>query len=236
MLPQGAAQVVPLQNATADLSWSPYPRYWPASATDGITTGDQGWSLPTGDQPATIVFETQSDAGFAGGSSLTFTFFQGTSLTPWPNYQLGRFRLSATADDRATFADGLANGGDITAHWTVLNPVSFMAANGATLTRLGDGSLLASGGPATTLDTTYTVEAHTALVGITGIRLEALLDPSLPWNGPGRSSVGNFQLQELAVSISPAAVPESSACGLVAGLGLLGFAGWWRKHRGRRRA
>jgi hypothetical protein len=230
MLPQGAAQVVPLQNATADLSFLPY--YPPAEAIDGITTGDQGWALPSGGSPATIVFETRSDVGLAGGNSLTFTLYQGTSLTVWPNYQLGRFRVSVTTDDRTTFADALETGGDITANWTVLNPLSYTAANGATLSRLGDGSLLASGGPATTLDTTYTVVAHTALMGITGIRLETLLDPSLPGNGPGRSGIGNFELQEFTVSIRP--VPEPATCGLVTGLGLLGFASWRRKHRGPR--
>jgi hypothetical protein len=82
------------------------------------------------------------------------------------------------------------------------------SAAGATLTRLPDGSVLASGlNPATD---TYTVEAMTELEGITALRLEALTDPSLPRRGPGRySPSGNFHLDE--VRLSAASPPGDAA-------------------------
>ena len=40
---------------------------------------------------------------------------------------------------------------------------------------------------------------HTPLVGITGIRLEVMSDPSLPAKGPGRAPNGNFVLNEFKV-------------------------------------
>ena len=45
----------------------------------------------------------------------------------------------------------------------------------------------------------YTLSAKTELDHITAIRLEALPDPSLPNNGPGRHSDSNFNLNELRV-------------------------------------
>jgi hypothetical protein len=79
------------------------------------------------------------------------------------------------------------------------------SAVGATLTRLADGSVLA-GGPNPAVDT-YTVEARTTLAGITGLRLEALPDPSLPNLGPGRSTVGNFVLGGVRLSTVPESGP-----------------------------
>ena len=73
------------------------------------------------------------------------------------------------------------------------------SAAGATLTRLPDGSVLA-GGLNPVVDT-YTVEAMTGLSGITGLRLEALPDPSLPRHGPGRDpGSGNFHLDAIRLS------------------------------------
>jgi len=87
--------------------------------------------------------------------------------------------------------------------WTVLEPVQWRSAGGATLTRQPDGSILAGGeNPPTD---TYTITADTVLERITGIRLEALPDPSLPANGPGRAANGNFALCELEVTCAPQA-------------------------------
>jgi hypothetical protein len=49
----------------------------------------------------------------------------------------------------------------------------------------------------------YTLTAETPLAGITGLKLEALPDPSLPSQGPGRAKNGNFVLHELKLSIGP---------------------------------
>ena len=128
------------------------------------------------------------------------------------SHTVGRFRISVTTDDRTTFADGLANGGDVEANWIVLDPDTFFSDNGGvvgndtTLAELPDHSLLASGSQAVTAVETYTVTALTDLTGITGVRLEMLTDPSLPlnaggFNGPGRSTTsGNYVLREFAMT------------------------------------
>ena len=67
--------------------------------------------------------------------------------------------------------------------WVRLNPKSFSAMKGATLKKLDDLSLLASGKAARGA---YTVTASTDLRGITALRLEVLPDASLPKGGPGQ--------------------------------------------------
>ena len=87
-------------------------------------------------------------------------------------------------------------------NWTVLNPTDAKSKNGATLMVQPDGSVLASGDlPATD---TYTVTARVKMSKITGFRLEALPDPSLPKGGSGRNADGGFVLNDLRVAI-PAA-------------------------------
>ena len=84
--------------------------------------------------------------------------------------------------------------------WTVLDPATFTSKGGAVLTKQPDGSILATGKNPS--PETYTVTAHTALAGITGIRLEVLSDPKLPGKGPGRAPNGNFVLNEFKVEVS----------------------------------
>jgi len=67
----------------------------------------------------------------------------------------------------------------------------------AELRTLDDGSVLASG-KAPAADT-YTLLARADVRGVTGFRLTALADESLPGKGPGRASNGNFVLSELTV-------------------------------------
>jgi mono/diheme cytochrome c family protein len=82
--------------------------------------------------------------------------------------------------------------------WTVLNLTNGNSVGGATLTNLPDGSVLATGLNA--MYDTVTFDAETKLKGITAVLLEALPDPSLPHNGPGRwGKTGNFILDEMAM-------------------------------------
>lgn len=92
--------------------------------------------------------------------------------------------------------------------WTVLDPHEFKAAKGSTLTKQTDKSILASGANPT--PETYTIRAHTALKGITAIRLEVLTDPSLPNNGPGRAGNGNFVLNTFSVQAAPKGTPDKA--------------------------
>ncbi len=165
----------------------------------------------------TAAWETTTDVGFAAGTLFTFTLIQNGMWYYHPD-TLGRFRISITTDNRSTFADGLPTGGDVSANWTVLQPSALFSQNGATLTRLADNSILVSGlAPDTD---TYKIQAYTTLMGITGIRLEVLQDPSLPYNGPGREPAnGNFILSEFQVDVTP--VPEPGALGLLSVAGLL---------------
>ncbi len=85
--------------------------------------------------------------------------------------------------------------------WTTLEVKEVKSARGATLTKQPDGSVLATGpnaGPEV-----YTVKADTPLKEVTAVRLEVLPDPSLPAQGPGRASNGNFVLNEFKVTAVP---------------------------------
>jgi hypothetical protein len=222
---------VALQNATATFSQTYSGDFSVGRAINGTYSENLGWSvyepLSATTSAQTAVFETTANVGFAGGSLLTFKLYH-THGIDFAMHTLGRFRLSVTTDNRSLFADGLATGGDVTANWTVLNPSTFVSSDGATLSKLGDFSILASG-LSPDFDT-YTITAPTTLAGITGIRLEALDDPSLPFNGPGRQQDnGNFELSEFTVDIT--AVPEPSALALVSILGAV----LAKTHRARRK-
>ena len=190
LLASGLAEASPVrfQNGTATFSQGVLGGgpYSPEMAIDGIFyTGtpccSNGWTInhfPDGN-PAnefttdeTAVWETVSDLG---PSFLTFTMY---FLDPNPGHLLGRFRLSVTADDRSTYADGLRENGDVTANWTVLEDLVVEGPSGMTFTNLPDESILAGG--VVPGQGVYDVSAVANLTGITGIRLEVLKDPSLP--------------------------------------------------------
>jgi hypothetical protein len=163
------------------------------------------------------VWETAADLG-AGGLSVTMHFLHFN-----PGHLLGRFRFSITTDDRGTFADGLHTGGDVSANWIVLTNPTVIGPVGMTFTTLSVESILAGGLIAA--QGTYTVRYSTAVGGITGLRLEAMEDPSLPaGDGPGlHAGNGNFLLTEMTV------VPEPSSL-MLASLGLFGLALARRRH------
>ncbi len=226
------AQAVPLQNATATFSQTAFGDFTVSNAIDGLSN-DFGWAIfdsnGSSTSAQTAAFETVTDAGFVGGTALTFNLEQFHSNG---GHVIGRFRLSLTTDDRSLFADAVETGGDVTANWTVLAPTSLLSANGTTFTVLGDNSILASGAnPGTD---TYTILANTNLTGITGIRLEVLEDASLPTNGPGRfPSNGNFVLNEFTVSQAAVAVPEASPLALLSLGGVAGLVVARRKRTSR---
>jgi hypothetical protein len=78
--------------------------------------------------------------------------------------------------------------------WKIVEPISATSAGGATLTKQTDGSILASGKNQS--PDVYTIMTKAPAAGITGVRLEVLPDSSLPAQGPGRASNGNFVLSE----------------------------------------
>jgi hypothetical protein len=222
-----AAVPVQLENATATFSQGGLDGvgpYSPAQAIDGITSGPYGWTIdhfpnndPTQEYTTneTAVWQTVPDVG---PSLLTFTmYFEVVN----PHHLLGRFRLSVTTDDRSTYADGLASGGNVTANWTVLQDLVVQGPSGMTFTDLPDDSVLAGG--IVPGQGVYDVSGVADLSGITGIRLEALTDPSLPHGGgPGFAANGNFVLTE--IQLDAAAIPEPSTWALLfSSLGLLGF-------------
>ena len=78
--------------------------------------------------------------------------------------------------------------------WTALDPVTFTSANGATLAKQPDHSVLSSGTRPERDTTTITTVA--GLTNITAVRVEVLTDDSLPLKGPGRQDNGNLHLTE----------------------------------------
>jgi len=93
--------------------------------------------------------------------------------------------------------------------FTTLAPVRFASKNGADSETLPDGSLRIYGKQED--KETYTVTVRTRLAGITGFRLEALPDPSLPQQGPGRTSSGEFVLTSIAVKAGARSLPLKRA-------------------------
>ena len=236
-----ASTNIPLQNATATYSQMQnipgYTDLWNAGNTiDGNSS--TGWAVARcwpadGAQCTntyalfeTIVWQTVSDV--SPSTPLEFKLNHGGTVAS-PEHNLGRFRLSYTTDDRSMFADGLNQNGDVSANWTWIDilPGDINSNDLEMFTHLTDKSILVSGG--NNNQAIYTLQASILAIGITGFRLEALEDSSLPpdplavivdtGGGPGREpSNGNFVLSEFSV----AAVPEPGTWLLMlAGLGLL---------------
>jgi hypothetical protein len=77
-------------------------------------------------------------------------------------------------------------------------PAEANADRGTTLTKTGDGYVLASGASPAKDD--YLVAYHGSIAGITAFRLEVATDDSLPQGGPGRAPEnGNFVLTEVVL-------------------------------------
>ena len=203
---RASAQGVTLQEGTATFSQTFLGTTSPDQVIDGDFGTSNGWAVLVNGTPATsaqtAAWETACDHV---PGTLTFTMH---FLHFNPGHLLGRLRLSVTTDDRSTFCDGLDTGGDVSANWVVLaNPV-VVAPTGMTSSVLPDGSLLFGGAiPATGV---YTLAFPQLLSGVTGIRLEVLEDPSLPFGGPGlHPANGNFLLTEMEVDCDCYPLPEA---------------------------
>lgn len=112
------------------------------------------------------------------------------------------------AAENAALVDAWEKARGTEERWTPLVSETFLSADGSTLQRLADGSLLASG--AVPDKDTYTITATTKLSELTALRLDLLTDDSLPLKGPGRASNGNLHLTECELQVFPptAAKPE----------------------------
>ena len=88
------------------------------------------------------------------------------------------------------------------ASWTVLKPESVISKNGATLTSDATGSV-ASTGKLPNIDD-YTVTGKPGLSRISGVRIEAMADDSLPSHGPGRAGNGNFVVSHVRLLVGSA--------------------------------
>lgn len=103
---------------------------------------------------------------------------------------------------RGQFQQDLAQGltTDQEPGWVTLD-ISHIKSNGKTVfAKQPDGSYLASGD--NEVHDQYRITAKSSLDKITGLRLEALADPSLPHHGPGRAGNGNFGLSGLTISVT----------------------------------
>ncbi len=86
------------------------------------------------------------------------------------------------------------------AKWTMLDPTEFKSAGGATLTKLDDKSLLASGKDPEFDEYVIKAKLPLPLAKLSALRIEAMPDKSLPRGGPGRDLYGNFILSTIEVS------------------------------------
>ena len=93
-------------------------------------------------------------------------------------------------------------------HWVPLTRVQVRSVQGATLVEKGDGSFLVTR-PAPRADV-YVLTARTELPSITGLRLEALPDPSLPGGGPGMWRRGEFLLSQFQAAHARPAPPAEA--------------------------
>jgi hypothetical protein len=82
--------------------------------------------------------------------------------------------------------------------WTPLDPVELGSEQGSVLNKQDDRSVFVDF--STPPSDTYIVTLETSLESVTAVRLEALTHPSLPKNGPGYASNGNFVLTGFEVA------------------------------------
>jgi hypothetical protein len=192
--------------AKADFSQDGFP------VKSAIASGsDKGWGIvPQTGKNHSAAFELEKPLKVGAGARWTIRIDQRYGS----KHVLGRARLSLgepiedsrpleTRRDEALdrkFAEWEKAESEKAVKWTPLRPLEAKS-NEPILTILPDDSVLASGDQ--TKSDTYEVRYSSPLKHVTAIRLEALPDPSLPANGPGRTyyegTTGDFLLCEFTL-------------------------------------
>ena len=90
--------------------------------------------------------------------------------------------------------------------WSPLTPIAVTSDAAATKFTIEPTGSVFVEGPQPDVET-YEVTAITTEKGIRGLRLEALSDPRLPDNGPGRASHANYVLSDFEVDVAPVGAP-----------------------------
>jgi hypothetical protein len=133
--------------------------------------------------------------------------YDADSQTAIQRQELTKIKQAAAARDAVGLSTPLAIEliGDLArseqsiATWKPLELQSYVSLEGATLTKINEGSYLASG---TSPETdTYVLSAKVPLKQITAIRLDVLPHDSLPMKGPGRCQNGNLHLSEVSIGL-----------------------------------
>ncbi|MCA8989671.1 MAG: hypothetical protein KDA78_18635, partial [Planctomycetaceae bacterium] len=132
-----------------------------------------------------------------------------------------------------SLADLLLLDADMATTWTTLEPTEMKSKGGATLTLLEDRSILASGtnAPRDQYHLQFVVPAD---IELQSVRLEALTDPSLPADGPGRDTKGSFVMNQWQLTATPEEGGEARTLTFDAGVADYEYRdypikpnGWW---------
>ena len=108
--------------------------------------------------------------------------------------------------------------------WNPLSPTRVASERGATLTKLADGSYLASGENPN--HDVYTITAPLPVGSFSGLLLECLPDTSLPNQSLGRYSNGNFVLSGVEAEIRAPSLAESRAARFAKAEATYSQSGW----------
>jgi hypothetical protein len=119
--------------------------------------------------------------------------------------------VELSGSDDTSFVEWWALGpaGPLGTRWQTLVPTTLESEGKATFRSLPDGSMRLAG-PSADKDV-HRLAIDTDLEKITGLRLEAIRDDSLPAGGPGRSASGTFVLQSFTAEATSRADPTRTA-------------------------
>ena len=107
-------------------------------------------------------------------------------------------RAALLTPENATLVDVWEKTQGPPVQWSPLGYESFVSAEGSGLKRTGETILAAGAKPD---KDSYIITSSVPLAKITALRLDVLVDPSLPMKGPGRQDNGNLTLSELEAQL-----------------------------------